>query len=156
MDTAMAQQQDGNETTPTIKQRLKIAVPVKPGFVEFATMKPDAVTGEPTFGDNGNLNSTYDDMLKAVSSGEFDAAVGDISITYYRTQWVEFTLPHSETGVSMLVRLQPSTPRKTKKSFLIYLPQALIGSALAACILNALLFCLLRIRNNRRQRANNK
>lgn len=97
VNLAGAQQEEANQTT--LSQPLRAVVPVKPGFGEFANVKPDPVTGEPTFGgfsvdifksiintampysvsvdifpfqlreDNGTLNGTYDDMLKAVSSG---------------------------------------------------------------------------------------
>jgi ABC-type amino acid transport substrate-binding protein len=33
----------------------------------------------------------------------FDAAVGDITITYERAVYVDFTMPYSESGVSLLV-----------------------------------------------------
>ncbi|KAH9806065.1 glutamate receptor [Citrus sinensis] len=52
---------------------------------------------------NGEMAGTYDDLLLQIKLKKFDAVVGDISIVANRTDYVEFTLPYSESGVTMLV-----------------------------------------------------
>ncbi|KAL2903483.1 Glutamate receptor 2.7 [Bienertia sinuspersici] len=156
---AMAQRLEGNETS----RRLRIAVPVKDGFKEFADVKQDPTTGEPTFSgfsidifkavvntampytvlyefvpfakSDGTMNGTYDDMVKAVFSGDYDAAVGDITIRYYRTEWVDFTMPYSDTGVSMLVPLRQKNGGTDSGSSRTKLTKGLIGVAVGVCFL---------------------
>ena len=70
-------------------------------------------------------------------SQDYDAAVGDISIRYFRTEMVDFTMAYSETGVSMLVPLRLK-PGKTGTLFLRRLPQALIGAVVGICFTIAL------------------
>ncbi|CAI9784238.1 unnamed protein product [Fraxinus pennsylvanica] len=45
----------------------------------------------------------YTDLVKRVQSKEFDAAVGDIAIISNRSEYVEFTHAHTETGLVMVV-----------------------------------------------------
>nr|CAD1825570.1 unnamed protein product [Ananas comosus var. bracteatus] len=108
---------------------LKIGVPVKPGFAEFARQDPDgnftgycidvfkAVLHElpynvdvsyMLYGDgHGNLNGTYDDLVYQVYlKVEFRCVVGDITIIANRSLYVDFTLPYSESGVSMVVPIK--------------------------------------------------
>ena len=40
-------------------------------------------------------------------SQKFDAVVGDTTIMDYRTEFVDFTLPYSDSGLSMLVLAKP-------------------------------------------------
>ncbi|KAL2903506.1 Glutamate receptor 2.5 [Bienertia sinuspersici] len=155
----IAQQREGNETSKT----LRIAVPVKDGFKEFANIKYDPTTREPTFGgfsidifkavvntampytilyefvpfakSDGTMNGTYDDMVKAVFSGDYDAAVGDITIRYYRTEWVDFTMPYSDTGVSMLVPLRQKNGGTNSGSSPTKLTKGLIGATAGICFL---------------------
>ncbi|KAG2301365.1 hypothetical protein Bca52824_030016 [Brassica carinata] len=64
--------------------------------------------------------SNYDDLAYALSiqRDKYDAAVGDITITYNRSSYVDFTIPFTEMGLgivapkerSMWVFLQPLTP----------------------------------------------
>ncbi|KAF2564342.1 hypothetical protein F2Q70_00018516, partial [Brassica cretica] len=64
--------------------------------------------------------SNYDDLAYALSSqkDKYDAAVGDITITYNRSNYVDFTMPFTELGVGIIasrersawVFLQPLTP----------------------------------------------
>ncbi|XP_048336045.2 glutamate receptor 3.2 isoform X2 [Ziziphus jujuba] len=50
------------------------------------------------FGD-GQQNPNYQDLANMVASGEFDAAVGDITIVTNRTRIVDFTQPYIESGL---------------------------------------------------------
>lgn len=73
---------------------------------------------------------------------DYDAAVGDITIRFYRTAWVDFTMPYSETGVSMLVPVLQHQLRQGG-SFLSQLPPALAWSAFAFCLPAAFFFYVL-------------
>ncbi|KAF3434884.1 hypothetical protein FNV43_RR21971 [Rhamnella rubrinervis] len=50
------------------------------------------------FGD-GKQNPSYHELANMVASGEFDAAVGDITIVTNRTRTVDFTQPYIESGL---------------------------------------------------------
>ncbi|KAJ9555741.1 hypothetical protein OSB04_010355, partial [Centaurea solstitialis] len=54
-------------------------------------------------------------LAKAVEKQEFDVAIGDISITSNRSQYVDFTLPYTDLGLGILSRnaekLQSNLPR---------------------------------------------
>ncbi|KAJ4709392.1 Glutamate receptor [Melia azedarach] len=52
---------------------------------------------------NGDMAGTYDDLLNGINRKEFNAVVGDITILANRTDFVDFTLPYTESGVTMLV-----------------------------------------------------
>ncbi|CAF1920643.1 unnamed protein product [Brassica napus] len=64
--------------------------------------------------------SNYDDLAYALSSqkDKYDAAVGDITITFNRSSYVDFTMPFTEMGLGIVapkerstwVFLQPLTP----------------------------------------------
>ncbi|KAK9756621.1 hypothetical protein RND81_01G109900 [Saponaria officinalis] len=120
--------QSNNETS----RRLRIAVPVRE-FSKFVVIEPDPVTGENNYSGfaievfnavmsalpssvsydfvafakpDGTMNGTFDDMLKAVDSKDYDGAVGDISILFYRTDYVDFTMPYMESSITMLVPIK--------------------------------------------------
>lgn len=46
---------------------------------------------------------SYDLLVSQVFYKKFDAAVGDVTIIANRTRYVDFTMPYTESGVSMLV-----------------------------------------------------
>ncbi|XP_030950058.1 glutamate receptor 2.8-like [Quercus lobata] len=48
-------------------------------------------------------NGTYDELLYQIKTQRYDAVVGDITIVANRSLYVDFTLPYSESGVSMVV-----------------------------------------------------
>lgn len=114
---------------PTAGKKLRIGVPVKPGFPEIIRVDKDphskknipkgycidvfeAVMENLSYApyefilyeDNeGNPNGTYDDLVYQVFLQKFDAVVGDVTIIANRSLYVDFTLPYTESGVSMLV-----------------------------------------------------
>ncbi|XP_006655867.2 glutamate receptor 2.7-like isoform X1 [Oryza brachyantha] len=47
--------------------------------------------------------NSYDQLVSQVFFKNFDAAVGDVTITADRTRYADFTMPYTESGVSMLV-----------------------------------------------------
>ncbi|XP_022848939.1 glutamate receptor 1.2-like [Olea europaea var. sylvestris] len=57
-----------------------------------------------------NHNGSYSDLINQVSQQTFDAAVGDITITSNRSQYVDFSLPYTELGVGMVARLDNKDP----------------------------------------------
>ncbi|XP_026445671.1 glutamate receptor 2.9-like isoform X2 [Papaver somniferum] len=108
---------------PTKGKKLQIGVPLKKGFTEFlkATQNSSVVTGYSAevfdaaikllnysvryefVPYNTSKPGSYDDLVFGVSDQRFDAAVGDITITFDRSKRVDFTLPYNEGGVSMVV-----------------------------------------------------
>ncbi|KAJ9565145.1 hypothetical protein OSB04_001111 [Centaurea solstitialis] len=46
----------------------------------------------------------YNDLIDEVHSGEFDAAIGDITITANRSLYVDFTWPYTDLGLATLSR----------------------------------------------------
>ncbi|XP_038710751.1 glutamate receptor 2.7-like [Tripterygium wilfordii] len=112
---------------PTNEKKLKIGVPTKSGFTEFVQVTNDsnskkvdgyckaifdavmealpyAVSYEfiPYAQPNGK-EATYDDLVYQVYLRTFDAVVGDTTIRENRSKYVDFTLPYTESGVSMIV-----------------------------------------------------
>ncbi|XP_027180565.1 glutamate receptor 2.7-like [Coffea eugenioides] len=120
---------------PTNEKKLRIGVPVKDGskFVRvindlksntskvsgFSIDIFDAVMATlpyyvpydyvPFENADGKSAGSYDDMIYQVYLGNFDAVVGDITIIANRSNYVDFTLPYTESGVTMIV------PVKDKK-----------------------------------------
>ncbi|GMY35461.1 glutamate receptor 2.8-like [Fagus crenata] len=60
---------------------------------------------------------TYDELLQQIKHKNFDAVVGDTTIMAYRSSYVDFTLPYSESGVSMVVSMKDNE----KKNMWIFL-----------------------------------
>ncbi|XP_028549429.1 glutamate receptor 2.7-like [Dendrobium catenatum] len=52
---------------------------------------------------SGQNAGTYDDLIMQVYNHNYDGAVGDINIRENRLQYVDFTLPYTESGVYMIV-----------------------------------------------------
>ncbi|KAL7166279.1 hypothetical protein ACSBR2_037035 [Camellia fascicularis] len=117
---------------PTNGKKLRIGVPVKDGFSEFVKVTPNPRTNTATvtgycidvfdavmvalpyavpyeyvpFGTlDGKSNWTYDDMVYQVYLGKLDVVVGDITIIASRS-YVDFSLPYTESGVSMIVPIR--------------------------------------------------
>ncbi|KAL6606039.1 hypothetical protein ACP70R_041692 [Stipagrostis hirtigluma subsp. patula] len=49
------------------------------------------------------FNGSYDELVGNVSVGNLGGAVGDVTITADRTRKVDFTMPYTQSGVSLLV-----------------------------------------------------
>ncbi|TVU28845.1 hypothetical protein EJB05_20380, partial [Eragrostis curvula] len=117
-----------------VEKELVIAVPVKHGFHQFVQVYNDSITNqtmitgycidvfdaavkalpfpvyyryEPYYaiGDN----NSYDQLVDLVAQQKADAVVGDVAITASRMAVVDFTLPFTESGWSMVVRMQSQT-----------------------------------------------
>ncbi|KAL0801939.1 hypothetical protein Bca101_057115 [Brassica carinata] len=115
---------------PTNGKKLRIAVPKKDGFNNFVKVTKDANTNALTITGfcidvfdavmrqmpyavpyeyvsfetpDGKADGNYDKMVHKVFLGEFDGAVGDTTILANRSNYVDFALPYSETGVVFVV-----------------------------------------------------
>ncbi|XP_024445286.2 glutamate receptor 2.8 isoform X1 [Populus trichocarpa] len=131
---------------PTNGKKLRIGVPVKDGFSEFVKVKRDpssntsTVTGYsidvfdsvvkalpyalpyeyiPFAKPDGEPAGTYDDLIYQVYLKNFDAVVGDTTIVFNRSQYVDFTLPYTESGVSMIV---PIVDNNSKNAWVFLRP----------------------------------
>ncbi|KAF8021687.1 hypothetical protein BT93_G1975 [Corymbia citriodora subsp. variegata] len=131
---------------PANEKKLRVGVPVKRGFSQFINVTRDPLTNAPivtgyckdvfeavmnslpyavlyeyepfeTSEGSGEPAGNYDDLVKKVSTEEYDAVVGDITIRENRTNYANFTLPYSESGVAMIV----PTKGERKKSAWIFL-----------------------------------
>uniref|UniRef100_A0A0E0A641 Ionotropic glutamate receptor C-terminal domain-containing protein n=1 Tax=Oryza glumipatula TaxID=40148 RepID=A0A0E0A641_9ORYZ len=113
-------------------KKLKIAVPLKHGFRAFVNVSDQGVTGYCIDLFEAAVNRlpyrliyefvvfdrSYDELVQSVSSGINDAAVGDITIIADRASHVEFTMPYTESGVSMLVLAENESESKIEWVFL--------------------------------------
>uniref|UniRef100_A0A2N9IMB7 Glutamate receptor n=1 Tax=Fagus sylvatica TaxID=28930 RepID=A0A2N9IMB7_FAGSY len=71
----------------------------------------------PYVNQNRQSAGTYDDLLYQIKLKKFDAVVGDTTIVANRSSYVDFTLPYSESGVSMVVSMKDNE----KKNMWIFL-----------------------------------
>ncbi|CAD5172797.1 unnamed protein product [Musa acuminata subsp. malaccensis] len=114
---------------PTDGKRLRIAVPVKHGFDQFVRVETDAMTNRTSvtgfcidvfqavidslpyavtfdYIPVANSSKSYDNFVYQVFLKNFDAVVGDTTIIANRSQFVDFTMPYTDSGVSMVVRVK--------------------------------------------------
>ncbi|GMI98607.1 ARABIDOPSIS THALIANA GLUTAMATE RECEPTOR 1.3, glutamate receptor 1.3 [Hibiscus trionum] len=123
-------------------KKLRIGVPVNPGFSELISVIRDPQTNETTvdgfcvevfkeaiksldyevhyeffpFVDvNGQLAGTYDDLILEVFHENLDAVVGDTTIFSFRFSHVDFTMPYTDLGIGIVV------PKLDKSSMWIFL-----------------------------------
>ncbi|XP_056176301.1 glutamate receptor 2.7-like isoform X2 [Syzygium oleosum] len=131
---------------PANEKKLRIGVPVKAGFSQFINVETDPLTNAPnvtgyckdvfeavmkslpyavlyeyepfeTSEGSGVSAGSYDELVGNVSTERFDAVIGDITIRANRAEFVDFTLPYTESGVSMIVPIKGDD----KKSAWIFL-----------------------------------
>ncbi|XP_060217723.1 glutamate receptor 2.8-like [Lycium barbarum] len=115
---------------PTTGKKLMVGVPAKGWMNEFIEVKKDsktqAVTATGFCADvfkevilslpyalryefipfqipDSPTSPDYDNLVKKVSSKEYDAVVGDVTILANRSEYVDFTLPFTESGISIVV-----------------------------------------------------
>ncbi|TXG62329.1 hypothetical protein EZV62_013692 [Acer yangbiense] len=130
----------------TNQKKLHIGVPKKSGFTDFVKVEFDSTTNRSTVTGycidvfeavmktlpyavtyeyipfelpNGTSAGTYDDLICQVYLGKFDAVVGDTTIVGHRSRNVDFTLPYTESGVSMIV---PIKDNKKKNAWVFLKP----------------------------------
>ncbi|CAH1432653.1 unnamed protein product [Lactuca virosa] len=114
-------------------KKLRVAVPKKRGFTQFVKVKRNNNTNDtevtgfcidlfeealkllpfevvpeyfPFMNSSGQSSGTYDELLSQLQSKTVDAVIGDTTIVYNRTTFVDFTLPYSEPGIVMLVPIK--------------------------------------------------
>ncbi|KAI3917345.1 hypothetical protein MKW98_027264 [Papaver atlanticum] len=106
---------------------LRIIVPLRTGFSDFVkaeineTTNITSVSGYSIDVFNAVMNAlpytvpyefvpmfsdSYDDMLYQFDLQKFDGVVGDLTIMPKRSLNVDFTLPYTESGISMIVRIK--------------------------------------------------
>ncbi|XP_011012861.1 PREDICTED: glutamate receptor 2.8-like [Populus euphratica] len=123
---------------PTNGKKLRIGVPVNDGFSEFVKVTRDPISNTKTVTGysidvfdsvvkalpyalpyeyipfakpDGETAGTYNDLIYQVYLKNFDAVVGDTTIVFNRSQYVDFTLPYTESGVSMIVPIVDSNSK---------------------------------------------
>ncbi|KAJ6373285.1 hypothetical protein OIU76_027592 [Salix suchowensis] len=71
---------------------------------------PYAITYEyiPFVKPDGKSAGSYNDLVYQVYLKKYDAVVGDTTIIANRSKYVDFTLPYTESGVSMIVPIKDS------------------------------------------------
>ncbi|XP_034917633.1 glutamate receptor 2.8 [Populus alba] len=131
---------------PTNGKKLRIGVPVKDSFNEFVRVTRDPSSNTTTFTGycidvfdavvnalpyalpyeyipfakpDGEPAGTYNDLVYQVYLKNFDAVVGDTTIIFNRSQYVDFTLPYTESGVSMVV---PIVDNNSKNAWVFLRP----------------------------------
>ncbi|CAN6216919.1 unnamed protein product [Urochloa humidicola] len=121
-------------------QELVVAVPVKHGFNQFVDVSDDQTNGRPRITGycidvfdavmkalpspvsyqyvpfNGSSHS-YDQLVGLVPQQKADVVVGDVTITSSRMGEVDYTMPFTESGWSMVVAVQ--TGRSTSMFFFL-------------------------------------
>ncbi|KAM7496292.1 hypothetical protein LguiA_020706 [Lonicera macranthoides] len=114
-----------------ISKKLRIGVPVNRGFLDLVNLRLDetnativtsfcidvfsaAIEGLqyeapyefiPFFRPNGHSVGSRNDLIDQVKFRLFDVVVGDTTITANRSLYVDFTLPYTDLGVGMVVRI---------------------------------------------------
>ncbi|XP_022756262.1 glutamate receptor 2.8-like [Durio zibethinus] len=132
---------------PTNGKKLRIGVPVKDGFTEFLEVVWDPISQKaisikgycidvfdavmakmpyavpyeyvPFATPEGKSAGSYNDLMDQVYYGNYDAVVGDTTIVANRSLFVDFTLPYTESGVSMVV---PIRGNKKKNAWVFLKP----------------------------------
>ncbi|XP_057421520.1 glutamate receptor 2.7-like [Lotus japonicus] len=118
---------------PTKQNPIIIAVPGRTAFAKFVKVdynqNPYKYTGfcieifEKVLGlldydlpyEYHPINGTYPDLVQLVYNKTYDAVVGDMTILAERMQYVDFTVPYAESGLSMIVK------GKSQESALMFL-----------------------------------
>ncbi|KAK6158773.1 hypothetical protein DH2020_006087 [Rehmannia glutinosa] len=117
---------------PTNGKKLRVGVPVKNGFTEFVRVTWNSDNSSKVEGycvdifevvmaslpfcvpyeyilfetPDRDMAGTYDDLTYQVFLGNFDAVAGDVTIVANRSEYVDFTLPYTESAVAMVVPIQ--------------------------------------------------
>ncbi|PIN03072.1 Glutamate-gated kainate-type ion channel receptor subunit GluR5 [Handroanthus impetiginosus] len=122
---------------PTNGNKLRVGVPIKAGFTEFVHVTWnsdnstkvegycidvfDAVMAALPYGvpyeyipfatSDDKMAGSYNDLVYQVYLENYDAVAGDVTIVANRSQYIDFTLPYTESGVSMVVPIQDDKNR---------------------------------------------
>ncbi|KAF9662002.1 hypothetical protein SADUNF_Sadunf18G0007900 [Salix dunnii] len=131
---------------PTNEKKLKIGVPLKDGFSEFVAVTTDPISNAtkvtgycievfdavvkalpyalpyeyiPYVNPDGKPAGTYDDLAYQVYLKNYDAVVGDMTIVFNRSLYIDYTLPYTESGVNMIV---PIADNNSKNAWVFMKP----------------------------------
>ncbi|KAI3711928.1 hypothetical protein L1987_70477 [Smallanthus sonchifolius] len=154
---------------------LRVGVPAKGGFVQFidANTDPqtkqvgatgfcvdvfDAVIGALPYAvkyefipfvtpDGKKPAGSYNDLIYNLSAGKYDAVVGDITILANRSGRVDFTLPYTEAGVTLIVPIKDE--RKSAWIFMKPLEKELWVTTVAFFIYTGLVVWVIEHRVNK-------
>ncbi|KFK24274.1 hypothetical protein AALP_AAs46602U000200 [Arabis alpina] len=123
--------------SPTKGKKLRVGVPVKGGFLNFieaqnidpitnattpkgysidifeAALKKLPYSVIPQYFAFKSPDDYYNDLVSELSNGKWDTVVGDITIIANRSLLVDFTLPYTESGVSMMVPMRDNENKNT-------------------------------------------
>ncbi|XP_073137095.1 glutamate receptor 2.2-like [Henckelia pumila] len=122
---------------PVSGKKLRVGLPVQTGFKEFVEVERDPETNSlkvsgcyidifeavmkalpyavlfeyvPFENPDGSSAGSYDELIRQISLGKFDAVVGDITITSKRSQFGDFTMPYDVGGVTITVPIKHEDP----------------------------------------------
>ncbi|KAG8380245.1 hypothetical protein BUALT_Bualt07G0173200 [Buddleja alternifolia] len=160
---------------PVSGGKLRIGVPAKAGFEEFVKVERDSQTNATKISGyfvdlfdsvmaalpyavryeyfafetiDGSSAGSYNDLSYQVFIGNYHAAVGDITITANRSQYVDFTLPIEEGGVTRTQLIKYENPND-KWFFLKPLQKELWLAAIGLFVFTGVALWILEHRFNR-------
>ncbi|XP_057845275.2 glutamate receptor 3.3 isoform X2 [Cryptomeria japonica] len=96
----------------------------------------------------GQTTPNYDDLIQKVADKEFDAAVGDITITRKRSNIVQFTQPFLESSLTVVV---PKLLKKSSRTWQFFRPFSIsMWCTMGVCfIITGVVIWVLERRNNK-------
>ncbi|KAI9117207.1 hypothetical protein K1719_011373 [Acacia pycnantha] len=143
--------------------KLRIGVPVRKGFVQFVKVETRSSSNGTPPDVSGFTIDVFLEVVKALpfplpfeflpfkidiaEIKEYDAVVGDITIVASRAEHFDFTLPYSESGVSMVVSMKPDE-RQNMWIFLKPLSPSLWLTTAAAFVFTGIIIWLHERRTN--------
>ncbi|KAL7100383.1 hypothetical protein ACP275_09G142700 [Erythranthe tilingii] len=157
-------------------KKLKVGVPSEAGFPEFVKVERDPQTNNtkisglyidlfdavmaelpysvryeyaPFERSDGSSAGSYDDLSYQVSIGNYDVAVGDITITTTRSEYVVFTLPVGDAGITRTQKIQYDDNPNDKWFFLKPLKMELWLTVLGLFIFTGVCLWILEHRCNK-------
>ncbi|KAL8458830.1 hypothetical protein ACS0TY_036365 [Phlomoides rotata] len=115
-------------------KRLRVGVPMQGGFKEIISVDRDPETGGvkatgfsidvfeqvmrsmpyavPFEYISFDKSEDFDDLVKQISLQNYDAVVGDVTVTANRSEYVDFTIPYTESGVVAIVPIKGNERKK--------------------------------------------
>ncbi|GAU26662.1 hypothetical protein TSUD_314390 [Trifolium subterraneum] len=122
---------------PIVGKKLKIGVPIRHGdnYTDFLKITYDHSTNKtevtgfcidvfkavldilpydlpyeflPYAKPDGEMAGSYNDLIAQIYYGKYDAVVGDVTIIANRSNYADFTMPYTESGVTMVVSMKDS------------------------------------------------
>ncbi|KAH6793343.1 hypothetical protein C2S52_003820 [Perilla frutescens var. hirtella] len=114
---------------PTSGKKLIVGVPEKGGFNEFLKVEWNIETRavDPTgfsidvfeevlknmpyavpieYVEFKTVDGGYDDLVKQIYLEKYDAVVGDVTVTAERSQYADFAIPYTESGVGIIIPIK--------------------------------------------------